>query len=477
MDTGGIMPSTRRAAARGSRWVRVTFRGRSLAFIMATPSGRTTESSQRPQSTFHAVLQPTTNTQVSGYKFLLRRAEHGAVMGDIRMINDPLGARKKALAFGAAAALIVGVGAVGMAFFRPQIDPGEAAIVVAESGALYVRADDGLHPVPNLASARLVAGEAAEPAKISDAVLAKQRFAPELGIPVAPATMAAEAPEVSIVACHDPRRGEITVGPGVDYRPLSESEAFVVRDEHNVEWLITRAGRRVLPPVHDSLGAATRAVVGIDTSTLVAQTSSAWLNTVSELPEFRMPAQPWDIADVGESSYLVRREGLIRLSATQREILIQLGAQPREATREDISGYADSPDTLNLLDRAFKVRDVPVLGGAKDQPYAICSGGDQRVPGIRQTPIQDAIPLTHSVANFYAPHRSAGLAFAVDTSRGLHVISESGRRHPVPSSRELAVLGVKSTTAGSWPVLALLPQGQALSSDNAHRVVTASAPN
>ena len=40
---------------------------------------------------------PTTKAQVSGHKFLRRRVEHGLVLGDIRMIHDPLARRRKAL--------------------------------------------------------------------------------------------------------------------------------------------------------------------------------------------------------------------------------------------------------------------------------------------------------------------------------------------------------------------------------------------
>ncbi|MFC2549595.1 MAG: type VII secretion protein EccB, partial [Corynebacterium matruchotii] len=107
-------------------------------------------------------ITPTTKAQISGHKFLTRRLEHGLVLGDIRMIHDPLATRNRAHVFSLAATVLICLGALAMAIFKPAIDPGDAAIIQAESGQLYVRIDNKLHPVANLASARLIVGEAAD---------------------------------------------------------------------------------------------------------------------------------------------------------------------------------------------------------------------------------------------------------------------------------------------------------------------------
>ncbi|WP_151528907.1 MULTISPECIES: type VII secretion protein EccB [Corynebacterium] len=425
------------------------------------------EHSDTHHQPLRSILQPTTQAQVSGYKFLLRRAELGAVMGDIRMIHDPLGARNKALAFGAVAAVVVGLGAGAMALFSPQRDPGEAPIMVADSGALYVRSEEGVHPVTNLASARLVVGEAATPARISDAVLATQRFAHEVGIGVAPSAVADSAPEQPLVACHEVRSDELHVGSGIAYRPLTEEEAFVARDERGTQWLITSEGRRRLPFARDELGAATRQAMGVDRDTPVVETSSTWLNTVHALPDFAVPSGPWEIADVGGAAYLIRREGLIELTDMQRSILVQLGARTRERTREDISGFGDSGQTLQLLRRPYSLIDAPFLGAPESHPAAVCSAGAQRGPGVRMGALEGSIPVLGAHATHYRPayedEQRSGLAFGVDTAQGTHVISETGRRHAVPSGKELAVVGVESTTAASWSVVSLLPEGEVLS--------------
>ena len=64
-------------------------------------------------------LLPTTKAQVSGHRFLVRRVEHGLVLGDIRMLHDPLGARRRALLFGLTAVVLIGLGAADIRQLGP----------------------------------------------------------------------------------------------------------------------------------------------------------------------------------------------------------------------------------------------------------------------------------------------------------------------------------------------------------------------
>ena len=138
-------------------------------------------------------ITPTTKAQVSGHKFLLRRMEHGLILGDIRMIHDPFAKRQRALAFGLAACALIALGAVALAVFKPAADPGTAKIIQSDSGQLYVRVDDTLHPVANLASARLIAGEAAQPKKASDVILHELPKTQPVGIIDAPGVLGGRA--------------------------------------------------------------------------------------------------------------------------------------------------------------------------------------------------------------------------------------------------------------------------------------------
>ncbi|MCH9732615.1 MAG: type VII secretion protein EccB, partial [Actinomycetia bacterium] len=133
------------------------------------------------------MLQPTTRLHVSGYRFLVRRMEHALVRGDTRMLDDPMRAQSISLAVGGILAVaIVAVSAI-LALVRPAGEIGDAAIVVVrDNGATYVQMGDVLHPVFNMASARLIAGMPVDPRMVDQRAVDSARRGPQLGIPGAP---------------------------------------------------------------------------------------------------------------------------------------------------------------------------------------------------------------------------------------------------------------------------------------------------
>ncbi|SUA02824.1 type VII secretion protein EccB [Mycolicibacterium fortuitum] len=88
------------------------------------------------------------------------------------MIHDPMRGQTRALIVGAViAVLITGASAV-MAFFKPTPNIGDAQIVLSKSsGAPFVRIGDQIHPVLNLASARLIIGKNDSPKQVDDKFL------------------------------------------------------------------------------------------------------------------------------------------------------------------------------------------------------------------------------------------------------------------------------------------------------------------
>ena len=81
--------------------------------------------------------------------------EHALLRGDMRMLHDPMRAQSLSLIAGCVLAIVVVAGCAILAFLRPNAGLGDAVIVMSrDSGALYVRIDDTMHPVLNLASAR-----------------------------------------------------------------------------------------------------------------------------------------------------------------------------------------------------------------------------------------------------------------------------------------------------------------------------------
>ena len=85
-----------------------------------------------------------------------------------------------------------GCGVYGLV--RPQGSVGDASIVVSKnSGSTYVLLEDTLHPVLNLASARLITGSSEKPTSVADTKLEPYPRGPLLGIPGAPASLPGSA--------------------------------------------------------------------------------------------------------------------------------------------------------------------------------------------------------------------------------------------------------------------------------------------
>ena len=164
--------------------------------------------------------------------------EHALVRGDVRMLDDPLRAQSLSLIAGVILAVIIVAACAILAFLRPPGALGSAQIVmVRDSGALYVRIGDIVHPVLNLASARLIAGTPANPEAVSASAIHNAKRGPLVGIPGAPATIAAplgedesgwavcdDATSTTVIAGDVPANG-LATGHSVLVTPRSESAA------------------------------------------------------------------------------------------------------------------------------------------------------------------------------------------------------------------------------------------------------------
>ncbi len=177
-------------------------------------------------------MQPTTRLHVSGYRFLVRRMEHALVRGDTRMLDDPMRAQSISLAVGGIlAAVIVAVSAV-LALVRPAGEVGDAAIVVVrDSGATYVRIGDVLHPVFNMASARLIAGAPADPRMIDQRAADSAHRGPQLGIPGAPENISTPltAEESRWTVCDDAGGDTVVIAGRVADTAVASGSGVLVR--------------------------------------------------------------------------------------------------------------------------------------------------------------------------------------------------------------------------------------------------------
>ncbi|QGU06463.1 ESX-1 secretion system protein eccB1 [Corynebacterium occultum] len=409
------------------------------------------------------VLLPTTRAQVSGHRFLRRRVEHALVLGDLRMIHDPLARRQRALLFGVVAMVMIGLGAGLLALVRPAADPGQAAILRADSGALFVRVEERLHPVHNLASARLVAGEAADPAKISDEVLLSHQLGAPVGLIDAPAVLPAAPPgEVGWAVCEDVSAQRLGVVAGVRPENLGEEEAVLV-ESSGASYLLNTEGRFRLPDPDSREGRVIRRALGITSDTPRWEPRPEVLEVAVAGPDFAVPAEARRVLLAAELAWLETPSGLVQLSEVQSRILGDLGTPVEEVPRELVADHPDAPDPppLNLPERRYTWVD-PAAG-------PLCLSGERGHPG-RLAELPGAVELPGvSVAQFYAGPVTGTLA--VDTGSGYRVVSESGLVHPVPDPEVFGVLGLSpEQVSAPWPILKLLPQGTVLDPVAARRI-------
>lgn len=130
---------------------------------------------------------PTTKLQVSGRKFLVQRLNHALTRHDTSMRHDPERSTVQALMVGFMLVALVSLGALALAYFKPQGLRADAPIVQSrDSLELFVDIDGKLHPAMNLVSARLIAGRPDEPALVKGSEVTNAPRGQLVGIPGAP---------------------------------------------------------------------------------------------------------------------------------------------------------------------------------------------------------------------------------------------------------------------------------------------------
>ena len=436
-------------------------------------------------------ITPTTKAQISGHKFLTRRLEHGLVLGDIRMIHDPLATRNRAHIFSLAATALICLGALAMAVFKPAIDPGDAAIIQAESGQLYVRIDNQLHPVANLASARLIVGEAADIHTGSDTILKNLPKAVPIGIVDAPGLIAPPATATQKLvphACHTTTRpanrldmasNQITVimqetGANVTttnqttpiFQQLATGHALVALVDQ-AEWLVTANGRSILPPADTPDGRNIRHRLGITPTTPRWSPPPQIFSAIAEKPPATIPTGILEILRIPGADnpqfWARTADGVVRLAPIQADILVDSGVRMQDGTATELGA---NPDSKTLS--SFPLPDrVPTWVDPTAQPLCVGEHGEvETAPLIEgKPPWGEAVALAGKAVatHFVGP----GWAVGVDTGSGIHVVSAHGLRHQVENRETAAALGISHFYSINWDMLRLLPSGTTLSKQQA----------
>ncbi len=453
--------------------------------------------------------EPTTRLHVSGYRFLRRRLECALLGRDIGAVNEPIRASLQALMAGSLLAVVALAGCVVLAVLHPQPALGNARIVMGkQSGALYVRIDDTLHPVLNLTSARLITKTNADPQPIPESELRRSKRGPLLGIPGAPQFLgepladddlrwavcdsaggAAPATTTIVIGQNDgPLAHRLATEQAILVRPASGGSTYLLYDGH-------------------------RAVVNLDESSVVRAlglegrvplaVSPVLLNAVPEAPPITAPRIPnagkrgpaglpgFPVGSVlritrtgGDEYYVVLRGGVQRVGQVAADLVRLSDSQ---GTRTAISVAPDliraTPTVAELPVSTFPGRAPTLLDGRNT---TLCvtwthrsSGGAEisfLAGGLPVPTGQQPVTLSQADGSgtavdavYLPPGRSAyvrAASLSGDNARAgtRYLITDTGVRFAIRDDDAAHDLGLPDTAIPApWPVMAKLPSGPELS--------------
>lgn len=475
--------------------------------------------------------QLTTRAQVNGYRFLLRRLQHALIRGDSRMIHDPMRGEIRAMSVGLVLAILISAAAGVLAFFKPTPNFGSSTIMASKAdGTMFVRIGDRLHPVLNLASARLITGKADSPAQVDEKFLDTVARGPLVGIIGAPNGIhGGDDMRISAWTVCDSvqnpaaeQAGAGTVETTVlgndpvlsgDIRPAASDEAILASSDGASMFLIYNGVRAAIDP-HNRvlfnalrLGNATVKTVSpglLNAFPLVKPIVPIILDGIGEPTPFLPP--PYRVGSLART---------VDSTGEQLFVVLPTGLQPVSATAADILRYgnpqfapAAEPTDLSpaLLSTVPIVHDLPV----EHYPAAVrrFTSGDgvlcmswQRAnsasaPSTRvlvgtRLPLSDnAQPVRLASADGGGPGldsvylrpgtgeyvQVAGQGVGPPAGQ-LYYVSDLGLRFHIadaPTASALGVVGVKngsgsgnSAQPAPWSVVGLLPPGPELSTQAA----------
>jgi type VII secretion protein EccB len=239
-----------------------------------------------------------TKHQISGWRFTIRRISNGVALRDTRMLTDPLRRQGRALSVGLMLGVVLLAGAFILSIFKPAGASGNQVILAERTtNALYVKVNDELHPVLNLASAQLITGKPDAPTVVKSAEIDKFPLGNTLGIPNAPSRMQQNPTrDARWMLCDNVGTGAdagttVTSGdpvPGPGHAtPLPDDMAILATDSTDKStWLIWGGKRSAI----DLTNAAVTAAVGINVDSPGPRSiNRALLNLIPQSPPLVVP--------------------------------------------------------------------------------------------------------------------------------------------------------------------------------------------
>lgn len=467
-----------------------------------------------------------TRVQVSAHQFMARRASLGMTRRRVRMESEPGRREWMSMLAGISIVVVICLGALLWSFIRPAGSVGSAKIVAdQQTGALYVRVNDRLYPALNLASARLIAGDASDPVRVRRAEIESRPRGPMVGIPGAPNTMVATSPQSSSWLVCDavtkaygagaPEPVTVTVIDGQPdlsdrRRVLDAPDGVLLRYGDDV-WLV-RDGHRSLVdarqrPVVLALGVSPEALAS------ARPMSRALLDAIPVAPPLVVPVIPGNGGPAGfagapgpvgtvvstpqvqgNTAYsVVLWQGMQTVSPIVAQIIENSGEGAAQSITVAGSVLASLPsanaiDTSPYPDEPLKVVDTqsnPVTcwwwqrGGGEDRaqtsilsgstlPIAAGDAGDvvTLVKADNSGGQADQVYFAPNFANYIV---STGNSVSAQTKEALWWVSESGVRLGVARDEDsLRSLGLSSPpNLAPWAAVQLLAPGPVLSKADA----------
>jgi len=427
----------------------------------------------------------------SARRFQTRRLIHALVRRDTTMVDEPVRAQSVSLLIGWAVSALVAVCCAVLALIVPPDSTGDAPIVMArDTGALYVRVEHRLHPVFNLASARLVARTSANPVQVSAAAIAAADHGPALGIPGAPSQLGATARPDTWMVC-DTDQTTVFVGRSERMPGLAEAAPVLARPagESVATSYLLYDGKRAEVDLRDIT--AVRALRLDDVG--ARPVSRAVLDLLPEVPTITAPV----IADIGRPAPAGMRIGqvvrVVRAGSTEYYVGLSRGLQRIGEVAADMIRFKYGGGDIQTVSPEA-IAAVPVVNDLAVSTFpdqartptgehgtaGICVRWRSEDSGTASTvltagpmpsgvlrlaqadgvgPQLDSIVLPGGQSSYV---RAAGVTG--DTAgAAIYLITDSGVLHGVHDEQAAGYLGLTGPPVSApWPLLAQLPRGPEL---------------
>jgi type VII secretion protein EccB len=456
-----------------------------------------------------AGIRLTTKVQVSGWRFLLRRLEHAIVRRDTRMFDDPLSFYGRSAAVGIVISVLIVVGALAMAYFKPQGKLGSGNLFVDRAtNQLYLMVSGQLHPVYNLTSARLVLGNAAEPTAVKSAELSKLPKGQSVGIPGAPYATPVSSDSSSMWALCDTVTRADTISPGVQtaviamplvidaaVNPILPSETLLATYQGK-DWIITVKGRHATDLTNRSLTSA----LGIPASAKPTPISAAMFNAIPDAGSWVLPP----IAGAGAPNTLGLPDELVIGSVFQVQtvygaqfwVVLPDGVAHVNANTASVLRASESYGLVAIpsvvKSQVVKIPEREYPSPLPDEPIKIVSRPNE--PALCWTwerKTGEQAPQTSVVTGRHLPIPPSAMSQGIKQIEGsatiyidggkyvqlqspdprygesLYYVDPQGVRYGIPDGQTAAALGLSSPKPAPWEIIRLLVDGPVLSKDAA----------